>query len=103
MEKYDDRIHEAGRSAGCWVSLEEKKAYDHAKQCESSSLSFHDWQIMCASVKADESNNLVVKSSIHPDTGEIIPLPFRMSAFVPTNILICVSCSQIQDMELLEC
>lgn len=30
----------------------------------------------------------VVDSSLHPDTGLPVPLPFRMSAFVPTNILI---------------
>lgn len=30
----------------------------------------------------------LVESSIHPDTGEVIPLPFRMSAFVPTNLLV---------------
>ncbi|MBW0527141.1 hypothetical protein O181_066856 [Austropuccinia psidii MF-1] len=30
----------------------------------------------------------VVESSLHPDTKELIPLPFRMSAFVPTNLVI---------------
>ncbi|KAL8292137.1 hypothetical protein RQP46_001603 [Phenoliferia psychrophenolica] len=30
----------------------------------------------------------LVDSSLHPDTGLPVPLPFRMSAFVPTNILI---------------
>ncbi|PWN35299.1 Tricarboxylate/iron carrier [Meira miltonrushii] len=30
----------------------------------------------------------LVESSVHPDTGEVIPLPFRMSAFVPTNLLV---------------
>merc|ERR1711916_224047 len=35
--------------------------------------------------KAKKLNSAV----IHPDTGETIPLPFRMSAFVPMNILIC--------------
>lgn len=29
----------------------------------------------------------VVNSSIHPDTGKPVTLPFRMSAFVPTNLL----------------
>jgi hypothetical protein len=29
----------------------------------------------------------VVNSSIHPDTGKPVPLPFRMSAFVPTNLM----------------
>lgn len=28
----------------------------------------------------------LVESTIHPDTGEPILLPFRMSAFVPTNL-----------------
>lgn len=31
----------------------------------------------------------MVDSSIHPDTKEPVPLPFRMSAFVPTNLIIC--------------
>ncbi|KAN0060021.1 Sideroflexin FSF1 [Thecaphora frezii] len=30
----------------------------------------------------------LVDSSVHPDTGEVVPLPFRMSAFVPTNLLV---------------
>ncbi|POW19343.1 hypothetical protein PSHT_04794 [Puccinia striiformis] len=30
----------------------------------------------------------VVEASLHPDTQEPIPLPFRMSAFVPTNLII---------------
>ncbi|KAK4050590.1 Sideroflexin FSF1 [Microbotryomycetes sp. JL201] len=30
----------------------------------------------------------LVDSSIHPDTGLPVPLPFRMSAFVPTNLII---------------
>jgi len=30
----------------------------------------------------------VVEASLHPDTQEAIPLPFRMSAFVPTNLII---------------
>lgn len=30
----------------------------------------------------------VVDSSIHPDTGLPVPLPFRLSAFVPTNLII---------------
>eukprot|EP00127_Corallochytrium_limacisporum_P004070 Clim_evm15s157 gene=Clim_evmTU15s157 len=32
----------------------------------------------------------IVDSTVHPDTGETIFLPFRMSAFVPMNILITV-------------
>ncbi|EJU01850.1 mitochondrion protein [Dacryopinax primogenitus] len=31
----------------------------------------------------------LVQSSIHPDTGEPVLLPFRLSAFVPTNLIIC--------------
>ncbi|EGF97756.1 uncharacterized protein MELLADRAFT_46189 [Melampsora larici-populina 98AG31] len=30
----------------------------------------------------------LVESSLHPDTHEPIPLPFRLSAFVPTNLVI---------------
>jgi hypothetical protein len=30
----------------------------------------------------------LVQSSMHPDTGQVIPLPFRMSAFAPTNLLV---------------
>ncbi|BGP24664.1 Sideroflexin FSF1 [Rhodotorula toruloides] len=30
----------------------------------------------------------LVDSSIHPDTGEPVPLPFRVSGFVPTNLVI---------------
>jgi hypothetical protein len=31
----------------------------------------------------------VCDAAIHPDTGEKIFLPFRLSAFVPLNVLIC--------------
>jgi hypothetical protein len=33
----------------------------------------------------------IVESAIHPDTGELIPRPFRMSGYVPYNGPICVS------------
>jgi hypothetical protein len=33
----------------------------------------------------------MVEAAVHPDTGEIIPRPFRMSGFVPYNGPICVS------------
>ena len=32
-----------------------------------------------------------VDSAVHPDTGEIVPLPFRMSGYVPFNGPICVA------------
>lgn len=32
----------------------------------------------------------IVNSAIHPDTGEIVPVPFRMSAFVPMNVPIAM-------------
>ncbi|KAL7419354.1 Sideroflexin FSF1 [Cryptotrichosporon argae] len=62
VRRYEDKIKEAGKD-GYWVPLQDKERYDHAKQ--------------------------LVNSSIHPDTGEPVTLPFRMSAFVPTNLLIC--------------
>ncbi|KAH8555978.1 Tricarboxylate/iron carrier [Umbelopsis sp. PMI_123] len=44
-------------------------------------------------VKGVESAQLwkakqIVDSTIHPDTGEPVLLPFRMSAFVPTNLIV---------------
>jgi len=33
----------------------------------------------------------IVESALHPDTGEVIPRPFRMSGYVPFNGPICVS------------
>jgi len=33
----------------------------------------------------------IVESAVHPDTGEFIPRPFRMSGYVPYNGPICVS------------
>ena len=33
----------------------------------------------------------VVDGALHPDTGEIIPPPFRMSGYVPFNGPICVA------------
>ncbi|WWC59662.1 uncharacterized protein I303_102224 [Kwoniella dejecticola CBS 10117] len=59
---FESKIKEAGRQ-GYWVNSQQKEVYDNAKQ--------------------------LVNSSIHPDTGKPVPLPFRMSAFVPTNLIIC--------------
>ncbi|WVR04765.1 hypothetical protein IAU60_001777 [Kwoniella sp. DSM 27419] len=59
---FEAEIKEAGKG-GFWVNAEQKAVYDKAKQ--------------------------LVNSSIHPDTGKPVPLPFRMSAFVPTNLIIC--------------
>lgn len=33
----------------------------------------------------------VVNSALHPDTGDVIPRPFRMSGYVPFNGPICVA------------
>ena len=33
----------------------------------------------------------VVSSALHPDTGDTIPLPFRMSGYLPFNAPICVA------------
>jgi sideroflexin-5 len=33
----------------------------------------------------------IVDAAVHPDTGEFIPLPFRMSGYVPFNGPICVA------------
>jgi hypothetical protein len=32
----------------------------------------------------------LVDSAVHPDTGQIVPLPFRMCAHVPMNTMILV-------------
>ncbi|KAK4684940.1 hypothetical protein P7C73_g5221, partial [Tremellales sp. Uapishka_1] len=60
--KFEAMIKEGGKE-GCWVTRQDKGRYDNAKQ--------------------------LVNSSIHPDTGKPVPLPFRMSAYVPTNLIIC--------------
>ncbi|KAJ9080044.1 Sideroflexin FSF1 [Entomophthora muscae] len=44
-------------------------------------------------LKKDSAENLwkaklLVDSSVHPDTGEVIFFPFRMSAYVPTNLVV---------------
>jgi len=62
VRRYEKLIKESGKS-GCWVGPREKKEWEHARQ--------------------------LVDSSIHPDTKEPILLPFRMSAFVPTNLIVC--------------
>ncbi|WVW78238.1 hypothetical protein I302_100191 [Kwoniella bestiolae CBS 10118] len=62
VTNFESHIKEAGKK-GYWVNQQHKEIYDHAKQ--------------------------LVNSSIHPDTGKPVPLPFRMSAFVPTNLIIC--------------
>jgi hypothetical protein len=44
-------------------------------------------RVRCLLVSLLTSIGSVVNSSIHPDTGKPVPLPFRMSAFVPTNLM----------------
>ena len=36
------------------------------------------------------AQRIVMASSVHPDTGDIIPWPTRISSFVPTNVPIVV-------------
>ncbi|WWD00795.1 hypothetical protein V866_007731 [Kwoniella sp. B9012] len=60
VTNFESKIKEAGQK-GYWVNQQQKEIYDNAKQ--------------------------LVNSSIHPDTGKSVPLPFRMSAFVPTNLI----------------
>lgn len=76
VNHYDALIKERGKE-GCYVGVEERDKYWRAKQCEAC------W--------SDEGTfmltQVVVNSSIHPDTGKPVPLPFRMSAFVPTNLM----------------
>ncbi|GFZ47923.1 Probable mitochondrial transport protein FSF1 [Saitozyma sp. JCM 24511] len=62
VQHYEGLIKEAG-AKGCYVPEQDKERYWNARQ--------------------------LVNSSIHPDTGKPVPLPFRMSAFVPTNLIIC--------------
>ncbi|ODO07774.1 hypothetical protein I350_03352 [Cryptococcus amylolentus CBS 6273] len=57
---FESSIKENGNK-GTWVTKEQRDTYWNAKQ--------------------------LVNSSIHPDTGKPVPLPFRMSAFVPTNLM----------------
>lgn len=62
VTKYESLIKAGGKN-GCLVDVHSRDEYWRAKQ--------------------------LVNSSIHPDTGKPVPLPFRMSAFVPTNLIIC--------------
>ncbi|KAI9636214.1 Tricarboxylate/iron carrier [Dioszegia hungarica] len=62
VKRYEGLIKERGRE-GYWVGEKERDEYWKAKQ--------------------------LTNSSLHPDTGKPVPLPFRMSAFVPTNLIIC--------------
>lgn len=40
-------------------------------------------------VIVDCAVTVVYESAVHPQTGETLPLYFRLSAFVPVNIPIC--------------
>ncbi|RXK35204.1 mitochondrial protein [Tremella mesenterica] len=62
VRKYEASIKDSGPE-GYWVGKDEKDKYERARQ--------------------------LVDSSIHPDNGKAVLLPFRMSAFVPTNLIIC--------------
>lgn len=75
VAKFEGRIKESGR-APCLVSAHERDQYWRAKQCQ--------WP---HSLVGRILIEVVVNSSIHPDTNKPVPLPFRMSAFVPTNLM----------------
>lgn len=48
-------------------------------------------QLSTADSRALWESRRIVESALHPDTGEVIPRPFRMSGYVPYNGPICVS------------
>jgi len=59
-------------------------------------LEFEDQKSLPPSAVACQSRMLweskrIVESALHPDTGQVIPRPFRMSGYVPFNGPICVS------------
>jgi len=83
------------------------------RNCDPSSLVYSDEQIREAestlkAFKAGESDALaksdadlwaaqkLAGSAVHPDTGEIIPRPFRMCGYVPYNGPVCVSMMAVQ-------
>jgi hypothetical protein len=86
---YDVSIKSAGK-AGLLVKEDEKERFDKAKQRKliRKRSGTQAKRVHAASAGANFPLS-VVNSSIHPDTGEPVTLPFRMSAFVPTNLVIC--------------
>lgn len=80
VTKYEGKIKEQGKN-GLWVGLDERNQYWKAKQREITTAS----RSLLLMIVAYDC--VVVNSSIHPDTGKPVPLPFRMSAFVPTNLM----------------
>ena len=65
---------------------------DHEKLLSSTSSSGGDNTM----TEAEMSRSLweaqrISSASLHPDTGDVIPLPFRMSGYVPFNGPICVA------------
>lgn len=90
MTKFESLIKEAG-SKGCWVDLGQRDQYWKAKQREWTWRLVFSQRSTAEPLKCGYQLNgaliIVVNSSIHPDTGEPVPLPFRMSAFVPTNLV----------------
>ena len=76
-----DYQHGVGEGRAAW-GREDEAGIWKAKQRGSQDTLGGKWS------RSQSSINPVVDSSLHPDTGLPVPLPFRMSAFVPTNILI---------------
>lgn len=70
------------------TALQEAQA--HVKEIESNFSKDKQKQFFVSRKDAERywKSKQLVESSVHPDTGEVIPLPFRMSAFVPTNLLV---------------
>jgi len=58
------------------LEFEDQKSLPSAVACQSRML----WE-----------SKRIVESALHPDTGQVIPRPFRMSGYVPFNGPICVS------------
>lgn len=97
VRKAEELIKDGG-GRGVWVSPETRQKYWNERQREllpcsrqlgvvQPTLSLSDLSLL----KSALASLLlpVVESSIHPDTGLPVPVLFRMSAFVPTNLIIC--------------
>lgn len=67
-----------------------QEAQKHVEEVESNFSNDKQKSFLVTKEEAEKywKSKQLVESSVHPDTGEVIPLPFRMSAFVPTNLLV---------------
>jgi len=80
-----------GRFAGMLLACDPRLLLYNADQVKQAQALLENYETSPVSDRALWEAKRVVTAALHPDTGDVIPRPFRMSGYVPYNGPICVA------------